>query len=63
MYDIIGNLMMSYMISYIANCDIILKSGMSYMKSHMILLYLDVLPGTLSSENGLQGQKSKSKFR
>jgi hypothetical protein len=55
--------MMSYMISYIANCDIILRSVISYMISHMILLYLDVLPGTLPSENGLQGQKSKSKFR
>ena len=55
--------MMLYMISYIANYDIILKSGISYMISHMILLYLDALPGTLPSENGLQGQKSKSKFR
>ena len=54
---------MSYMISYIASYDIILKSGISYMISHMILLYLDTLPGTLPSKNGLQGRKSKSKFR
>ena len=64
-YDIIGNLMMSYMISYIASCDIIHKPGISYMISNMpvILLYLDALPGPLPSENGLQGWKSKSKFR